>query len=82
MSELQKKNSQLNATVSALEHTAQEQLQVLANQSERALNTAQSRLGDAKTRLDEYKKFIKVKILDITGLYRSKKSLIYVTMHC
>lgn len=60
VSDLQRRNGELNATASALEKTAQHQLHVLANHSEVAIDTAQGRLADASARIQEFNKFSKV----------------------
>ena len=60
ISELQRKCGELQTTVVAMETTAQEQLHQLANQSEAAIDAAQSRLTQANGRLREFNKFLKV----------------------
>ena len=66
---LQKKNGHLQSTVSAVERTAQHQLHSLANHSEVAIDTAQTRLVDANGRIQEYNKFAKVTYFSLLYIY-------------
>jgi centlein len=66
VSDLQHKCAELERTVVAVEATAQQQLHQLANQSEEAIDTAQSRLIQANHRLKEFNKFLKVSASSIS----------------
>ena len=77
VSELQRKCSELQSTVVAVETTAQEQLHHLANQSEAAIDTAQTRLTQANARLKEFNKFLKVNTLYFTYIFEPQYLFIY-----
>ncbi|KAK2143507.1 hypothetical protein LSH36_835g00034 [Paralvinella palmiformis] len=59
-SELQRKNTELQSTVVAIEKTAQEQLHAVASQSEAAIDVAQAKLDLTGNKLREHEKLIKV----------------------
>ena len=51
----------LQSTVSAVERTAQQQLTTLADHSEVAIDTAQTKLTELDSQLCEFAKFVKVR---------------------
>ena len=61
MSDLQGRARGLQATVAAVERTAQQQLTTLADHSEVAIDTAQAKLTQMDTQLQEFAKFVKVR---------------------
>ena len=62
ISELTSKVSELQASLSEVESTAQQQLHGLANQSEAAIDNAQKKLAVAHTQVQEYTNLVKVLI--------------------
>ncbi|ELT99338.1 hypothetical protein CAPTEDRAFT_226236 [Capitella teleta] len=76
ISELQRKSSELERTLIAMETTAQQQLHQLANQSEEAIDTAQSRLVQANHRLREFNKFLKVLSHSLLNSTKQARSLL------
>lgn len=63
VTDLQKKNRELDSALSQLEKTAENQLVRLAEQSELAMETAQTQLKISTAKLQEYNKFVKVFVL-------------------
>lgn len=60
MNEAQRKNTELRASLEAVENAAKSQLQALAEQSEQAIDASQHKFTQVSNRLCEYDKFVKV----------------------
>ena len=60
MTELQRKSRELESALNQLERTAEQQLLRLAEQSETAMETAQTQLRISTAKLNEFNKFVKV----------------------
>ena len=69
VTELQRKCSQLQATINELERTAQQQLHALAKESTIAIGAAQNKLSKANSQIQEFHKFTKVSRLYDVGLF-------------
>ena len=67
VTDLQRKNAELQSAVSATEKSASSHLQRLASQTEAAVDVAQSRLAYAEGRLQECCSFVKVVLLQVSN---------------
>lgn len=75
VTDLQKKNRELDSALSQLEKTAENQLVRLAEQSELAMETAQTQLKISTAKLQEYNKFVKLLAHAVINSLQQARSL-------